>query len=96
MATATLNGHNLGEFWSVPFRKIISMDKFEDSNTLVINVTNLDANQVIQLDKDGVPWKNFYDINFVDIRYETFDASTWEPMPSGLLGPVTITPIEFE
>ena len=96
MASATLNGHNLGEFWSIPFRKIIPLDKFEARNTLVIDAANLDANQVIELDKDNVPWKNFYDINFVDIRYEAFDAAAWEPMPSGLLGPVTIRPVDFE
>ncbi len=96
MATASLNGNMIGDFWSVPFRKIISIDKFKSKNTLVINVSNLDTNQAILLDKSGVPWKNFYDINFVDIQYQAFDASTWEPIPSGLLGPVTLIPVDFD
>jgi len=96
MATAALNGKMIGDFWSVPFQKTIPIDKFESKNTLVINVSNLDANQVILLDKSGIPWKNFYDINFVDIRYRAFDASTWEPMPSGLLGPVTLIPVDLD
>jgi len=96
MATASLNGENVGDFWSVPFQKTIPIDKFQTKNTLVINVSNLDANQVILLDKSGLPWKSFYDINFVDIRYQPFDASSWEPMPSGLLGPVTLTPVDLE
>ena len=28
-----------------------------------------------EADLGGVPWKNYYDINFVDIRYQAFDAS---------------------
>jgi hypothetical protein len=63
---------------------------------MTVKVTNLDANQVIQLDRAGIPWKNYYDINFVDIRYEPFDASQWEPMPSGLPGPVRLIPVNFE
>jgi hypothetical protein len=39
-------------------------------------------------------WKKFYDINIVDIRYKPFDATKWDAMPSGLLGPVTLTPVE--
>jgi hypothetical protein len=74
----------------------VPADKFLTTNTLEINVSNLDANQVILLDKSNIPWKNFYDINFVDIRYEPFDASAWEPLPSGLLGPVTLTPVDLE
>ena len=96
MATVSLNGHNLGEFWSVPFRKTIAMDKLGSSNTMEVKVKNLDANHVIHLDSSGIPWKNFYDINFVNIRYEPFDASKWEPMPSGLLGPVRLIPIDLE
>ena len=96
MAEVTLNGHDLGAFWSVPFRKTIPKDKFESSNTMTVKVTNLDANQVVQLDRAGIPWKNYYDINFVDIRYEPFDASQWEPMPSGLPGPVRLIPVNFE
>jgi hypothetical protein len=96
MASVSLNGYNLGAFWSVPFRKTIAMDKFESRNTMTVHVKNLDANQVIYLDRTGFPWKNYYDINFVDIRYEPFDASIWEPMPSGLLGPVRLIPVNLE
>ncbi len=96
MATVILNGHDVGTFWSVPFRKTITMDKFESRNTLTLKVTNLDANQVIQLDRNAIPWKNYYDINFVNIQYESFDASEWEPMLSGLPGPVRLIPVDLE
>ena len=38
-------------------------------------------------------WKNFYDINFVGLDYKPFDASNWPLTDSGLLGPVTLTPV---
>jgi hypothetical protein len=31
----------------------------------------------------------------VNINYQPFDASGWALMPSGLLGPVTLTPLRF-
>jgi hypothetical protein len=31
----------------------------------------------------------------VNYHYKPFDASDWDPMDSGLLGPVTITPYKF-
>ena len=58
-----------------------------------IEVRNLSFNRVIDLDRKGIPWKNFHEINFVNIKYEPYDASGAEPMPSGLLNPVTLTPL---
>jgi len=43
------------------------------------------------MDQKGVQWRNYHEINFVNINYKPFDASGWKPMPSGLIGPVTIT-----
>jgi hypothetical protein len=42
----------------------------------------------------GEEWKIFYEINMVDKDYKKFDATKWNPTPSGLLGPVTITPLK--
>ena len=42
------------------------------------------------MDRRRVPWQKFY---FVNIQYKPFDASTWEPMPSGLVGPVRLIPL---
>jgi hypothetical protein len=97
MATAWLNDKKVGDFWCVPYQAVIPKTYFKSSgNKLVIEVRNLDANRVRQLDRNKVPWKNFYDINFVSIRYEPFDAARWEPMPSGLLGPVRLIPCRFD
>ena len=32
----------------------------------------------------------------VDKDYKKFDATKWNPTPSGLLGPVSITPLKNE
>ena len=91
-----LNGESIGSFWSVPFKRLIPVSRLKSKNILVLEVANLDANRVIQMDREEVPWKNFHEINFVNIRYEPFDASLWEPLPSGLLGPVTISPVSLD
>jgi hypothetical protein len=63
-------------------------------NVLEIEVTNLSANRIRDLDKRKVKWKIFREINSVNHNYKKFDASTWPLTPSGLLGPVTLTPME--
>jgi hypothetical protein len=64
------------------------------ANLLEIEVTNLAANRIRDLDRRKVEWKIFEDINFVNRDYQPFDASTWPLSPSGLLGPVRIAPLE--
>ena len=56
-------------------------------------MTNLSANRVRDLELKGKEWKIFYEINMVDKDYNKFDATKWAPMPSGLNGPVSITPL---
>ncbi len=89
-----INGLDMGLSWSVPFKLNIPQGILKESNTLEIEVRNLSFNRVIDLDRKGVPWKNFHEINFVDITYKPYDASGAEPMPSGLLKPVTLTPLK--
>lgn len=88
-----LNGEYIGDVWSVPFT--INLGKLKKGkNELKVQVTNLSANRVIDMEKKGKEWKIFYEINMVDKDYNKFDATKWAPMPSGLLGPVTITPLK--
>jgi hypothetical protein len=62
-------------------------------------VSNLMANRIADMDRRGVVWKKFYNVNFPANRAENrnadglFDASKWVPLDSGLLGPVTLTPV---
>ena len=41
-------------------------------------------------------WQIFYNINFVNHQYNTFNAAGWPLQASGLLGPVTLTPMKAE
>ena len=92
-ARVRLNGRDLGTCWAPPHRLLTGDALKEGANVLEIEVTNLAANRIADLDRRKVPWKAFHEINFVNIDYKPFDASGWEPLPSGLLGPVKITPV---
>jgi len=91
-ARVWLNGKYVGALWCHPFRMPIGAAIRQGENTLKIEVTNLAANRIADLDRRHVPWKKFHDINFVNIRYKPFDASKWPLVESGLLGPVRLIP----
>ena len=94
VADVRLNGQPLGTAWCLPFRLEIPAGQLKPrDNRLEITVTNLSANYMRLYDRRNPGWKKFYDINIVDIRYRPFDATRWEALPSGLLGPVTLTPL---
>ncbi|MBE9510824.1 MAG: glycoside hydrolase [Bacteroidetes bacterium] len=95
-ASISVNGQLLGVLWSFPFRIDIGDVLHEGENTIEIEVTNLSANRIAEVDRRKVPWKKFYDINFVDISYQPFDASGWKPMNSGLIGPVNLIPCSYQ
>jgi len=90
-----LNDNFIGTAWSVPFK--LQTGKLKPGkNILKIQVTNLSANRVRDMELKGQEWKIFYEINMVDKDYKKFDATKWSPMPSGLLGPVSLTPLKKE
>jgi hypothetical protein len=81
------------------FQVIIDKKQLKGTNTLEIAVSNLMANRIAYLDRSKVDWKKFYNINFPARLRENnkdgiFDASAWQPSESGLIGPVTITPLQ--
>jgi hypothetical protein len=91
-ARVKLNGKDYGTLITPPFR--VTVDNLKpDGNVLEIEVTSVSANRIRDLDQRGVPWKNFHDINFVNIDYKPFNAANWPLMDSGLLGPVTLTAV---
>lgn len=91
-ARVRLNGRALGTLIAPPFQ--ITLGPLKPSgNVLEIDVTNLAANRIRDMDRRGLPWKIFREINFVGIDYKPFDASGWPLRPSGLRGPVRLTPL---
>ena len=89
-ARVFVNGQSVGISWCPPH--IIDLTGFlkTGKNDLRIEVTNLAANRVADLDRRKVNWKQFHEINFVNIDYKPFDASAWPTLDSGLLGPVRL------
>lgn len=92
-ARVKINGRPAGTAWCVPYRLRVGELLRPGRNTLELEVTNLAANRVRDLDLRKVDWKIMREINFVNINYKPFDASGWALTPSGLLGPVTLTPL---
>lgn len=90
-AVVYLNGRQIGNAWSLPF-KIPVEELREVGNVLEIEVTNLSANRIRDLDIRGVKWRIFREINYVNINYTPLDATGWAIMPSGLLGPIRLIP----
>ena len=72
----------------------------KDNNELEILVSNLMANRMIEMDKEGGKYKKFYNTNFAAHIRENrgadglFSAAAWEPLPSGLVGPVSLSALQ--
>lgn len=91
-ARVKLNGKDYGLLISSPFQ--VAVDNLKPAgNQLEVEVTSVDANRIRDLDRRGVKWKIFRDINVVNVDYRPFDAANWPLTDCGLLGPVTLTPI---
>lgn len=89
-AKVFVNGNDLGIVWANPFKINVGKYLVVGENKLEIEVTNLMANRIRYLDRNEVVWRNYHEINFVNIAYRGFDASDWEVMLSGLEGEVSI------
>jgi hypothetical protein len=91
-ARVRVNGEPAGIAFAHPYRVEVTDSLRPGDNEICIEVTNLSANRIRDLDRRNIYWKKFHDINLVDHQYRTFDAGDWELEPSGLLGPVTLIP----
>lgn len=92
-ARVRVNGQGIATVWTAPFSLLVGSALRAGRNTIEIEVTNLAANRIADLDRRGVPWKQFHEINFVDRTYQPFNASKWPLRESGLLGPVRLVPV---
>ncbi len=98
-AEVLMDGQKIGTVIGPNFQLQIPASAFKADNLLEIIVSNDMANRIADMDKKGIVWKKFYNTNFPARKAENrdanglFTAAKWEPKPSGLLGPVTLTPI---
>ena len=89
-ARVFINGTYIGCAWSVPFVLDTKGALKVGENELRIEVTNLPANRIAELDRKGVKWRKMEEINVVDINYKKTLYNDWEPVPSGLMTPVKL------
>jgi hypothetical protein len=99
-ARVSINGKELSVLIGPDYKLTIGQKDLTSENTLEISVSNLMANRIAYLDRNNIPWKKFYNINIAArLRENTkngiFDASAWSPRESGLIGPVTLTPLKI-
>jgi hypothetical protein len=83
-ARVYINGQFIGCAWAVPFILDTKGTLKAGENEIRIEVTNLPANRIADLDRRGVKWRKMEEINVVDINYKKTLYDQWEPMPSGL------------
>jgi len=95
-ADVYLNGEKLATLVGPEFQLTIEANRFQDKNDLEVQVTNLMANRIIDMDKKGINYKKFYNVNFAAHDREDMDenglftAKNWKPLESGLIGPVKL------
>ncbi|HEX4351115.1 MAG TPA: glycosyl hydrolase [Verrucomicrobiae bacterium] len=94
-ARVTVNGKDYGTLITPPFRVVVDNLK-ATGNVLDVEVTSVAANRIRDLDRRGVKWKIFKDINIVDVNYSPFNAANWPLTDCGLLGPVTLTAVRAD
>lgn len=91
-ARVWLNGEYLGCAWSVPYVIDCNNKVRAGENTLKIEVTNLPANRIRQMDIEGTVWRIFEDTNINSISNSN-DYTKWALMPSGLNSQVRLVPL---
>lgn len=94
-AKVIVNGQDAGIVWSIPFEINIGKYLKKGKNTIQIEVCNLMANRIRYMDQNKIQWRNYHEINFVNIDYKAFDASNWKVQPSGLDGQIQLMPLHY-
>jgi len=100
-AEVILNGKKIATLIGPTFQWVIPASALRQKNKLEIIVANLMANRIAYMDRNNIPWKIFYNTNMPARLKENsknglFDASSWKPLPSGLIGPVTLIPLKSD
>lgn len=94
-AKVIINGQDAGTVWSLPFEINVGKYLKKGKNTIEIEVSNLMANRIRYMDQNKIQWRNYHEINFVNIDYKPFDASNWKVQTSGLDGEIQLIPVYF-
>ena len=93
-ARVYINGHYIGCAWAVPFLLNCKKALKKGTNLIRIEVTNLPANRIAELDRQGVKWRKMKEINVVNLRYQKTTYAKWKPVESGLNGKVKLVEVK--
>ena len=98
-AEVRLNGKAIATLVGPSFETVIPAAALQEENKLEITVSNLMANRIAWMDRNDKPWKIFYNTNMParkkeNVKNNLFYAGNWAPLASGLMGPVTLTPLK--
>ncbi|MDZ7897166.1 MAG: glycosyl hydrolase [Arcicella sp.] len=99
-AKVSVNSMVLGTLLGPTYRVFVPAKLLKSQNIITIEVVNSMANRVIALEKKGVIWQKFYNIN-VSARLKEnlgkedyFTTKNWQVRPSGLLDKIIFTAVE--
>ena len=95
-AKVFVNGKEAGLIWSIPYQLQIGKYLHEGDNEIKLEVNNLMANRIAYMDRNKIEWRKYHEINFVNIDYKKFDASTWKTQVSGLDGKINVIPLFYK
>ena len=85
-----VNDKEVGTLWSFPFELEVGSYLKKGENTLRLEVCNLAGNRIRYMDRAGIEWKIFNNINIVNLDYRPLDATNWKVLPSGISGKVKL------
>jgi len=94
-ARVRINGKYAGTVWAVPYQLTVGSYLHSGKNRIEVEVTNLPANYIAELDRKNIPWRKFKEINMVDLNYKKTTYGHWQPLPSGLNGGVKLKAVNY-
>lgn len=99
-AAVYFNGEYLGTVFKKPYAVKLSAEQAAKGGQLQVVVSNSMENRIADMDRKGIEWRIFYNAN-IQARLPQdrgkdgfFTAAGWGVKPSGLIGPVTVTPVK--
>lgn len=95
-ARIRINGTDVATLFAVPYTVDITPYIKKGKNTIEVEVSNLGANRISRMDRDGIEWRKFEEINVVDLNYKNTLYDRWTPVPSGLCSSVCIMECSVE
>lgn len=71
-ARVRINGQDAGTAWAVPYQLKVGKWLKPGDNKIEIEVTNLPANRIADMDRRGEKWRIFNEINVVNLQYNRY------------------------